>query len=306
MKSLVSLVIPTYNEVGNLEKLYEEIVRNLSSKYSYEIIFVDDGSTDESLKIIKKIKKNDKRIKFISFTRNFGHQSALKAGLDNAKGDCVISLDADLQHPPSMISEMLKEWKKGFKIVYTKRVREDNTSYYKLITSKLFYYIINKLSQVRIEYGMADFRLLDRKVVEIIKNTSESAFFLRGLVAWTGFPSKSITYTPDERYSGQTKYSLHKMMNMAIDAVTSFSIVPLRLATILGFFISLVSGIYALYAVIVWITDSKVITGWPSVIVSVLFIGGMQLMMLGIVGEYVGKVFLESKKRPLYIIGEME
>ncbi len=306
MKQLISLTIPVYNEDTNLVNLYSNIKDNLDDKYNFEIIFIDDGSSDKSLDVIKELKLKDKRVKYISFSRNFGHQYALKAGLDYALGDCVISMDSDLQHPPMMISKLLKEWGNGSKIVYTKRKNESDIPVLKFITSKLFYFFLNILSNVKLEYGIADFRLLDRQVVDVVKKSNESALFLRGLVAWTGFSSKYIMYQPARRFSGKTKYSLSKMVNMAIDAVTSFSVLPLRFATMVGFLISLATGLYAIYAVIVWLNGYDVIIGWPSVIVSILFIGGMQLMMLGILGEYISKIFLESKKRPLYVIREMK
>lgn len=305
-KKLISVVVPVYNEEGNITPFFKELKKSIPDRYRAEFIFVDDGSTDSTLSQIKKLKLKNPDVKYLSFTRNFGHQYALKAGLDHAKGSAVISLDGDFQHPPSLIPKMLEKWdKEGFKIVYTRRIDGEIGSYFKKVTSKYFYRIINSMSEAKIEVGSADFRLLDREVVDVIADSTESTLFLRGLVSWTGHRSYGIDYHPDKRSWGVSKYTYPKMLSLALDAITSFSIVPLRFATIIGFFMSLFSGIYGLYAVIVFLTNkSSVIIGWPSVIISVLFIGGLQLLILGIVGEYIGKIFLEAKKRPLYIIHE--
>lgn len=305
IKKTISIVIPVFNEEGNIRPLIVEIKKNIPSKYLIEYIFVDDGSTDKTLEIIKSIATKSNNIHYLSFTRNFGHQFALKAGLDFAKGSAVISLDGDFQHPPAIIPKMIKKWEEGFKIVYTKRLPDKNTSIIKTLTSNFFYKLINSLSETKIDVGSADFRLLDRQVVDVIKQSTESTLFLRGLVSWTGFPAYGIDYLPEKRAWGKSKYSYARMMHFALDAITSFSTVPLRFATIIGLFMSAFSGIYGLYAIIVWFINPKdVIIGWPSVIISVLFIGGLQLLILGIVGEYIGKIFLESKKRPLYIVKE--
>ncbi len=305
-KTLISIVIPLYNEAGNVLPFFSELSKWVPSTYRVEYIFVDDGSTDATLSKIKQLAQKDKSVKYLSFTRNFGHQYALKAGLDHAIGDAVISLDGDFQHPPKLIPQMLNAWRKrGYKIVYTRRLDNQKVSFLKRVTSRLFYQIINAMSDARIDAGSADFRLLDRDVVALIVASSESTLFLRGLVSWTGFPSLGITYQPDKRIWGESKYTYPKMLHLALDAITSFSIVPLRFATIIGLGMSLISGIYAIYAVLMWILDrQQVIMGWPSVIISVLFIGGLQLLILGIIGEYIGKIFLETKRRPLYIVRE--
>ena len=305
-KKLISIVVPVFNEEGNILPFFSELKKSIPGQYKAEFIFVDDGSTDSTLSQIKKLKLKNTNVKYLSFTRNFGHQYALKAGLDHAKGEAVISLDGDFQHPPSLIPKMLSKWDKdGFKIVYTRRVDDEKISYLKRVTSKYFYQIINSMSEAKIDVGSADFRLLDREVVDVIVHSTESTLFLRGLVSWTGHQSFGIDYHPDKRSWGISKYTYPKMLSLALDAITSFSIVPLRFATIIGLFMALFSGIYGLYAVIVFITHrNSVIIGWPSVIISVLFIGGLQLMILGIIGEYIGKIFLETKKRPLYIIQE--
>lgn len=299
---LISVVIPSFNEEGNVEIICNKLVDLLDQK-QLEIIFVDDGSTDQTLLNIRKLSKKYSCVKYLSFSRNFGHQSALKAGLDYSKGDCVVSIDCDLQHPPELITKMLEKWNSGYDIVYT--VRDDSrTPFFKKMTAAIFYKLINSLSDLDIEPGAADFRLLDRKVVEIIKSNNERALFLRGLINWVGFKSFALKYLPNKRYSGVTKYSFKKMLMLATDGITSFSTKPLKLSTYLGFFLSLFSSVYAIYAIILHFTNNKVISGWTSVIISILFLGGIQLLILGIIGEYIGKMFIETKKRPMYIISD--
>jgi len=283
MKKLISYVIPAYNEEGNVEALYRRLLSNAPPEYRAEYIFVDDGSGDNTLIKIKKIARKNPAVKYISFTRNFGHQYAIKAGLDFAKGSAVVSLDADLQNPPELIPKMIKKWEKGIKIVYSRRISGQGKMG-KDAGSSFFY-----------------------RVVDLVKNSDEATLFLRGLVAWSGWESAVVEYLPGTRQWGETKYSFSKMFQLAVDAITSFSTLPLRLATLIGLVMSLLSGIYGLYAIWAWVSHkSSVIIGWPSVIISVLFIGGLQLMILGIIGEYVGKIFMETKNRPLYIIKEKQ
>jgi len=297
----ISIVIPAFNEEKNISLMEGKINSVINGLFNYEIVFVDDGSTDNTLKEIIRLSKVKKTVKYISFSRNFGHQSALKAGIDFATGGCVITMDCDLQHPPELIPEMIKRWQEGNDVVYT--VRNDNkTPFFKRTTSNFFYVLINRLSSIHIDPGAADFRLLDRKVVDVIKNLNESVIFLRGLISWCGFKQYSILYEPNKRLYGQTKYSFKKMLFFALDGITSFSIKPLRLSILMGFVLSLFSGFYAIFALIAHLFHFQVISGWTSMIISVLFLGGIQLIILGIFGEYLGKLFLESKKRPLYII----
>lgn len=303
-KTPVTIVIPCYNEEGNVRVMYDAIAAALPGRYTATLIFVDDGSTDGTLTAIKKLARAHTAVQYISFTRNFGHQFALKAGLDFARGDAVISLDSDMEHPPALIPRMLALWEKGYKIVYTKRKPSRSTPLFKRLSSRWFYRFINALSDTTIEDGSADFRLMDREVVAFIRDSHESTLFLRGMVMWSGYRATAIAYEPQKRHSGVSKYSYSRMLHFAADAITSFSIIPLRLATLLGLFMSLFSGLYGLYALIAYFTDWNVITGWPSVIISVLFIGGLQLLILGIIGEYIGKIFLETKRRPLYIVKE--
>ncbi len=301
----VSIVVPVYNEQYNIVLLFKEIKMIQDKKYEYEIIFVDDGSVDGTFKNIESLSKKERQVKYISLSRNFGHQIALKAGIDFVTGDCVITLDGDLQQPPKYIPVMLKEWEKGYDVVSTIRIDEKGVPFYKRFTSNLFYKIINMLADVEIRPGSADFRLLDKKVVKIIQSLKESSLFLRGLVPWSGFKQTYLPYTAARRQAGYTKYSFLKMLALALDGVTSFSVRPLRIATFIGFFFAFISGLYGVYAIIVRIFYNQAIIGWASLVASVVFMGGLQLMILGIIGEYLGKLFIQSKDRPLYIVKQI-
>jgi dolichol-phosphate mannosyltransferase len=305
-KPEISIVIPTYCEEGNIVELYEQLKRQLSKCeiHSFEIIFVNDGGKDNSLEKIKELAIRDERVKYIHFSRNFGHQNALRAGLDFAKGEAVISMDADLQHPPELIPTLIAFWRAGNKVVYTKRKDKNDLSFFKKLTSKMFYKLVNYLSETKLEEGTADFRLLDRSVVEALKNFNENNLFYRGIIPGLGFRQHGIDYIPNERFSGNTKYTFSKMVRFALTGITSSSAKPLYFSIYLGAFLALCSFFYALYAIYVSIFTTEAVAGWTSTIASILFIGGIQLMMLGIVGIYLGKLFSESKKRPNYIIEE--
>lgn len=302
----ISIIIPCYNEEGNVHVLYEKLSSILKSCEisTYEILFVNDGSSDDSLMKIKELTAMDDAVKFIHFSRNFGHQNALRAGLDFAKGDAVISLDADLQHPPDLIPALISHWKAGNKVVFTKRKDTKDFTFFKRLTSKMFYRLVNYLSETKLEEGTADFRLLDRAVVEALKNFKEDNLFYRGIIPGLGFKQYGIEYNPHERFSGETKYTFSKMVRFALTGITSSSAKPLYFSIYLGAFLAICSFFYAMYAIYVSIFTTEAVAGWTSTIASILFIGGIQLMMLGIVGIYLGKLFSESKKRPNYIIEE--
>ena len=306
----ISIIIPCYNEKENLvylnQKLQEIFGAKLQHNYNFRILFVNDGSDDETLETIKELNEKYSNIDFISFSRNFGHQQALKAGIDNTTADAVITMDADLQHPPELIPEFIKYWEKGFDIVNSRNCYSQNQSFLKKITSKSFYALLNLLSYVKIEPGTADFRLIDKKVIEQLQKLNEQNLFLRGVIPWVGFKQYSFDYFPDERKFGRTKYTVRKMFSLALAGITSFSIKPLRISIFFGLIFSVIAIAYMLYALYIGLFTDKAIEGWTSVIVSVLFIGGLQLLMLGIIGEYLGKLFLENKKRPNYIIDQMK
>ncbi len=302
MNKLISIVIPAFNEAENIPKISSEIENIFeSSIYRYEIIFVVDGSTDNTMAVIQELINTGKPIYYIEFSRNFGHQLALKAGLDKAFGDCVITMDCDLQHPPQLIPELIAKWEDGFEVVYTIRREDKRLSYSKRFTSKSYYKLLNGLSSVELEAGCADFRLLDRSVITVFREFSESDPFLRGLIKWMGFKQFAITYDPAQRFSGISKYDFKKMTKLAMQGVTSFSIRPLYGAIYLGFAFSLMSLLYIPYIIHAFYTGEEV-SGWASIIMTIVFFGGIQLIILGIIGIYIGKMFMQGKNRPNYII----
>lgn len=306
----ICVIIPCYNEKENLlqlnQRLQEIFKTNLHREYNFRILFVNDGSTDDTLDEIKGLRVKYSNIDFISFSRNFGHQQAIKAGIDHTTADAVITMDADLQQPPELIPEFIKYWEEGFDVINSKNCYSQNQSLLKRITSKSFYALLNLLSYVKIESGTADFRLIDKKVLEQLRKLNEQNLFIRGVIPWIGFKQYTLKYLPDERKFGKTKYTVKKMFSLAITGITSFSIKPLRISIFFGLVFSVVAIVYMFYALYIGLFTDKAIAGWTSVIVSVLFIGGLQLLMLGIIGEYLGKLFLENKKRPNYIIDQMK
>ena len=300
----ISVIVPCFNEEEGLETFNSTLITVLPANYQWEIIYVNDGSSDRTFEVILGLAKENQQIKYISFSRNFGHQNALKAGYDFASGDCAISLDADLQHPPSVIPELISKWEEGFEIVNTMRHDHESISFAKKISSGLFYQIMRKLSDVTIENGMADFRLIDKKVLKQLKLFPENFLFFRGMIPWMGFKQTIVPFKANERFAGTTKYTFRKMLKFATTGVTAFSVKPLRLSVYLGSVIALIAFLYGLFAVYVHIFTDQAVTGWTSVIISVLFVGGINLLMLGIIGEYLGKLFIENKRRPNYLISE--
>lgn len=304
----LSIVIPACNEEGNILPMYQRLLAAMYEIHvsDFEFVFVDDGSSDQSLMNVKELRAADNRVKFIQLSRNFGHQNALKAGLDHAQGAAVISMDADLQHPPELIATLFEKWKAGFEVVYTIRKDDQKVSFFKKWTSKGFYRLTNKLAEIPMEEGTADFRLLDRKVVEALKKYTESHLFLRGIIPTLGFKQIGIPYTPHARVSGQTKYSFAKMLRFALMGITSSSAKPLYFSIYTGLFFAILAFLYGIYAIYIAAFTDEAITGWTSIIASILFIGGIQLIMIGILGIYLGKLFIQSKNRPLYLITEKE
>ena len=299
----VSIVIPAYNESGNLDICIEEIQKSLTG-YTYDILFVDDGSSDQTLKELRQLSEQYMEVGYLSLSRNFGHQNALRAGLENAKGDCIISMDADMQHPPRLLPELIDKWLEGYDIVQTIRKGNEKLAFFKRTTSGLFYKFINTISEVDIEPGAADFRLIDRKVADVIRLIQDPTLFLRGLVPWMGFNQYQLEFEVGERHSGQSKYTFKKMLRLALDGIMAFSIRPLRLTVIMGLILSVAAFLYAIYALVIYLATDQAVSGWTSLVLSVLFIGGMQLFFLGIIGEYIGKIFIAIKQRPNYIIKE--
>ena len=300
----VSIVMPVCNEEGNLYKIYAEILKQMDKEQSFEFVFVDDGSTDQSWEIIKSLSKNDNRIRGIRFSRNFGHQYALYAGLMNSRGDAVVTMDADLQHPPSVIPQLLDEWHKGSNIVNTLRIDQKKISFMKKNTSWLFYKIFSFLSGVEMGPGTSEFRLLDRQVVNELLKFNESGIFLRGLVHWVGFSNVKIPYQCQDRYSGTTKYSVYKMCKFAWRGITSFSIVPLRI----GIFIGIMTSLFAFYKLIevvyLKLFTDRLVPGFATTVGLISLLFGILFILIGILGEYVGRILSEVRGRPRYIVSE--
>lgn len=300
----ISVIIPAYNEEGNILPLVQRLTNQLKQYHDYEVIFIDDGSKDNTLKVIQNLRKKDKHIHYLTFTRNFGHQFAIKAGLDYATGDCVISMDADLQHEPELIPDMVAAWQEGYDVVYMTRQYYERESWFKRASSAWFYKIFNIMSDVRIPYGCADFRLLDRKVVDFLKGLPERTLFLRGLIFWSGFKIKQLPHLQVPRNAGHTSYTLRKMIQLAITGATSFSLKPLRFAVYLGLFVSAFGFLFTLYVFYLKFFTDQVITGWSSTLSVVLVLGGVQLFIMGIIGEYLGMVLTETKHRPQYVVAD--
>ena len=304
MNKSVCIVVPVCNERGNLPILIEEIEKNFQLlPYTLSLLFVEDSSTDGTLEYIKERAKQSSNIFYISFTKSFGHQNALKAGLDKTDADAVIMMDGDMQHPPALLPQILHEWENGNDVVYTIRKDHKDISMLKKKTSNLFYEVINNLSDIELEPGTADFRLMDRKVVNVFRTFNESDMFIRGLVKWMGFKEVGIEYISALRLDGKSKYSIKRMIRFALQGITSFSTKPLYVAAYLGFFFSLASLLYIPYIIYSYYFGHYV-SGWTSMIATMAFFGGLQLMILGIIGIYLGKLFMQSKQRPHYIIKE--
>jgi len=306
MKITYSIIAPIYNELDNLPELYRRVKEVMdSTRKPWELVLVDDGSTDGSTDIIRELAKKDKQIRPIIFARNFGHQIAITAGWDYARGDAVVIIDADLQDPPELILEMAKKWKEGNEVVFAVRAEREGESWFKLWTASLFYRIIYRITDVKIPLDTGDFRLMDRKVVNVLKQMRERHRFPRGMSAWVGFKQVGIEYKRAARVAGETKYPFRKMFRLAINAVTSFSYFPLQVATFFGFISAGVAALAIPVVVYMRITGSQAFFGQATTLIAVLFLGGVQLISLGILGEYIGRLYDEAKGRPLYIIREM-
>jgi len=305
----LSIVIPCFNEEAVLRETHGRIAALIANlrQDDHEIIYVDDGSTDATHSILASLRGESKNVRTIRFARNFGHQMAVTAGLENARGDVVVVVDADLQDPPEVIVEMLAKWREGYQVVYGVRRKRPGETRFKIWTAKVFYRVINLLSETPIPAEAGDFRLLDRQVVDTLLRMPERDRFLRGMVSWIGFKQAPVEYDRAPRHGGKTKYPFGRMLRLAADGILSFSIIPLKLAiwigfasiavAILGIVLAVIERIYKLY-------DVTVGQGWASLFIAVLFIGGVQLLTLGIIGEYLGRIYIEVKRRPLYVIKE--
>jgi dolichol-phosphate mannosyltransferase len=304
--TLLSIVTPILNEVEVIDRFYGRVRKAMDGVESaaYELIFVDDGSTDGSYEKLVTVTKGDGVSKIIKFSRNFGHQVAITAGIDQAKGDAVVVIDADLQDPPEVIQEFVAKWREGYEVVYGVRAKREGESKMKLLTAAAFYRLLHRIIKLDIPVDVGDFRLMSRRVVDSFKELKERDRFVRGLVSWIGFKQTGVHYLRDSRFAGKTKFSYRKMIKFAVDGITSFSDVPLRMAAWLGYFTSLLALLY-LCSVFVQKALGYTVQGWATIMVGMLFLGGVQLISLGIIGEYVGRIFNEVKQRPLYVIDEI-
>jgi len=302
---MISLVIPCYNEEESILQTCTELMDVMSHQgEEFELIFVDDGSKDRTLQILSALQPQNPHIRILSFSRNFGHQLAVTAGIDHARGDAVVLIDADLQDPPELIPEMIKKWKEGYEVVYGQRILRKGESYFKRITARLFYRLLNKLSEVPIPLDTGDFRLMDRRVVDELIKMREHHRFIRGMVSWVGFKQTPVYYDRRPRFAGKSKYPLRKMLRFTMDGIVSFSATPLKVATYLGFLTAFLSLVGIVYVIFVRLRTNNWVPGWTTTIIAIMFFSGVQLITVGIIGEYVARIHRESKHRPLYILKE--
>ena len=306
MNPIYSIVVPVYNEEEVINESYKRLTAVMESMNEpYELIFINDGSRDRTAYIISEIVQADPNVRLLNFTRNFGHMPAITAGMEYAKGDAVIIIDADLQDPPEVLPEMAKLWKEGYEVVYGKRKERQGETVFKKWSAKWFYRFINSMVPIDLPVDTGEFRLMDRKVCDAVNSLREKHRYIRGLVSWVGFKQVAYEYVRVERFAGVTKYPLRKMMSFAMDAITAFSYKPLKLATTLGFIISLCSFIYLVVILWQWVFTDSTIAGWASTVGLISFTQGIVLMILGLMGEYMGRIFEEVKNRPIYIVHEV-
>ncbi len=303
---LVSIVVPCFNEESVIRETHSRLMTVLPqlSPDAFEIIYVNDGSSDHTFEILDEIQRSDHRVRVLSFSRNFGHQLAVTAGVDHAIGDAVVLIDADLQDPPSVIIEMVERWRDGYHVVYGMRTDRPGETRFKLWTAKLFYRLLNRLSDVQIPLDVGDFRLMDRRVVEVMRSMPERDRYLRGMVSWVGFRQIAVMYRREPRFAGNSKYPVFKMLKFATDGIISFSTIPLRLsvwAGVAAIFLAFAGIVYALI-VRLYFSETHWVRGWTSTFVAILFLGGVQLIFLGFIGEYIGRIYGEVKRRPLYVV----
>ncbi len=301
----LSIIIPIYNEQDNIPPLYDRLKKVISAiTPSHEFIFINDGSRDRSIELIRDLAAKDPAVKYINFSRNFGHQVAVTAGLDNTKGEAVVIIDADLQDPPELIAEMVAKMKEGFQVVYAKRRSRSGESFLKKYTAKKFYRILSSITSISIPVDTGDFRIMDKRVVEVLRHMPEQQKFLRGQISWIGFNQTYVEYDRSERNAGDTGYTYKKMIRFALDGITSFSNLPLKFATAMGFFVSIMTFFVSLYALYSRFISKSYVPGWTSLMLAVMFIGGVQLICIGIIGEYISRLSANVRNRPLYIMSD--
>ena len=306
-KPLLSVVVPIYFEEETIGTFYRRMTAVLESltDFEYELLYVNDGSTDRSLNLLRELCADDGHVRLLDFSRNFGHQIAITAGIDHAGGDIVVVIDGDLQDPPEVIPEMIAKWREGYKVVYGIRKKRKGESAFKLLTAALFYRIMGKLSDIKLPLDAGDFRLMDRQVVNALASIREENRYVRGLVSWIGFSQYGLLYERDSRFAGETKFNLTRMMKFALDGITSFSDKPLRLSSQLGMSTTIIAFLYMVWLIIAKLVNPAAsIQGWTTLLVVLLFLGGVQLISIGVLGEYVGRIYRETKRRPLYVVAE--
>lgn len=304
----VTILIPCYNEEASLPSLYDALkeLMNQNAGYEWEVLMVNDGSRDHTIDVIKQLRANDSRICYIDLSRNFGKENAMLAGFDYATGDCMIIMDADLQHPPSVIPEMLRKWEEGYEDVYGKRITRGKESWLRKKLSLTYYNILQKTTRVEILQNVGDFRLLDRKCIEELKKLRETERYTKGMYCWIGFKKTSVDFETQDRVAGESSMSFKALISLAIDGITSFTTAPLRISAFMGFVVSIVAFVYMCFVLFKTIFVGEDVQGYPTLVILILFLGGVQLISLGIIGEYLGKIFNETKNRPVYVIGEKE
>lgn len=302
----ITILIPCYNEESSLPFLYEAL-QNLmieSPKYEWELLFINDGSKDQTLQIIKQFRTQDERVCYIDLSRNFGKEAAMLAGFDYATGDCMVIIDADLQDPPTLIPEMIALWEQGYDDVYAKRKNRGQESWLRKRLSLLFYNLLQHTTKIEILPNVGDFRLLDKRCIEALRQLRETERYTKGMFCWIGFKKKEITFDRDNRVAGNSSWKLSSLFDLAIEGITSFTTAPLRISTILGFIISVVAFLYMLFIIIKTFIHGDPVQGFPTLIITILFLGGIQLISIGIIGEYIGRIFNETKNRPIYVVKE--
>lgn len=302
----ISIIIPAYNEEESLMLLYERLNKLMETmnNYEFEVLFINDGSKDKTIEIIKKLRSNDERINYVDFSRNFGKEIAMIAGLDYATGDCVVFMDADLQDPPELIPELVKYWEEGYDDVYAKRNSRKGETFLKKFTSKMYYKVLQKLTNVEIQKDTGDFRLLDRRCVNALKKLRESQRCSKSMFSWIGYKKKEVLFNRDPRVAGKTKWNYRKLVDLAIDGITSFTTSPLRISTYISIPTFLTLIIYFIYVIIKCVIQNVAVQAFQAIILLILFFSGIQILLFGIVGEYLGRIFNETKNRPLYLVNE--
>ena len=308
MMKKITVLVPCHNEEENLNALYNALtgMMKANNKYDWQILLIDDGSQDPTLDVMKALRKKDGRVAYVSLSRNFGKEAAMLAGLDYASGDCAIVMDADLQHPVEVIPQMLSEWEKGYDDVYARRTDRGKESWLRRKLSMAYYRLLQKLAKIDILPNVGDFRLLDRKCIDALRQLRESERYTKGLYCWIGFRKKEISFRQGDRRAGKSSFNYHKLLNLAIEGITSYTTAPLRISTVMGLIVSAVAFIYMIYVLLKTLLVGEPVHVFPTLIIVILFLGGIQLVSIGIIGEYLGRIFNETKHRPVYLIREKE